>query len=202
MPRPARSIPGLLFRYWSQLAIIVAAVLILFGVLGAEGAQKVGWILLGVVLGARAVVWVAEALMAPREDPSAPTTTRRRIASAATWTARLSVWTVLAGLVMVFAGLFYDPLQEAGWWIVTAGIVGAFVAFVVGVAVASPRRLLALGLGLAAIAVVALAAVEVGRHARDDVSAAAEELPGNRGEGFEQTLRDGAEEVWTRIWPW
>ena len=34
------------------------------------------------------------------------------------------------------------------------------------------------------------------------MDAAAEELPGNRSDGFEQTLRDGAEEVWNRIWPW
>jgi hypothetical protein len=27
-------------------------------------------------------------------------------------------------------------------------------------------------------------------------------LPGNRTDGFEQTMRDGAEDVWDKLWPW
>ncbi|HEY7707712.1 MAG TPA: patatin-like protein [Gaiellaceae bacterium] len=202
MPRPARTIPGLLFRYWSQLAILVAAVLILFGVLGAEGAQKVGWILLGIVLGIRTVVWLAEAFMAPPETETPPTHVERRVTDAAAWAARVAVWAGLAGLVLVIAGVFYEPLAEIGWWVVTAGILGVVLAFVVGVAVASPRRLVALGFAVLVIGVVALAALEVGRHARGDIEAAAEVLPGNRTDGFEQTMRDGAEDVWDKLWPW
>jgi hypothetical protein len=202
MPRPARSIPGLLFRYWSQLAILLSAILILFGVLGAEGAQKVGWILLGIVLGIRTVVWLAEAFLAPAETGSAPTRLERRVTDGAARGARIAVWAGLAGLVLVIAGVVYEPLAEIGWWVVTVGILGVVLAFVVGVAVASPRRLVALGFAVLVIGVVALAALEVGRHARSDIDAAAEVLPGNRTDGFEQTTRDGADDVWDKLWPW
>jgi hypothetical protein len=124
------------------------------------------------------------------------------VTDAAAWAARVAVWGGLAGLVLVIAGVFYEPLAEIGWWVVTAGILGVVLAFVVGVAVASPRRLVALGFAVLVIGVVALAALEVGRHARGDIEAAAEVLPGNRTDGFEQTMRDGAEDVWDKLWPW
>jgi patatin-related protein len=60
MPRGSRpSVAALMFRHWSQLAILIALILILAGVLGAEGAQKVGWLLLGAVVLARALAWLA-----------------------------------------------------------------------------------------------------------------------------------------------
>jgi patatin-related protein len=129
MPRKPWRIPGLLFRYWSQVAILLAAVLILFGVFGAEGAQKVGWALLAVVFGIRAVVWIVEAAVAR-------------------------------------------------------------------------RRTLRVVLAAAAVAVVALAGLEIGRHGTEDISAAASALPGDRDSGFEDWSRDKVGGAWDRVWPW
>jgi hypothetical protein len=211
MPRPPWTIPGLLFQYWSQIAILLAAVLILLGVVGVEGAQKVGWILLAVVVGARAIVWLAEQLMAPPRPrplhatagPPRPGETASTRASKAIGLLGLMALAVAGGgVLLVLAGLFSEPLLEPGWWVVAGGLLAAFLAFLVRVSLASRRRLLALVLAAVAFAVIGLAALEIGGHLREDLDTAGEWLPGSRGEGFEETVRYAADKAWDRLWPW
>jgi hypothetical protein len=111
---------------------------------------------------------------------------------------------VVAGLgaALLLAGLLVEGLREVGWWVIAGGLAVALVAFLARVGLASRRRLLALVLATATVAVVALAAIEVGRHGADDIDAGASVLPGNRSNGFEQTVRDATEEVWEHVWPW
>ena len=208
MPRPRRTIPGLLFRYWSQVAILLAAVLIVFGIFGAEAAQKVGWALLGIVVGIRAVVWLAEALTAaPRPAPLAAEPRRGRTGAerantVVRWIGLVALGVAAVGAALVVAGIFVDELSEPGWWVVAGGLAAALLAYLARVALASTRRGLALVLAAAAVGIVALAAFEVARHGREDVDAAASGLPGNRDDGFEETTRDAAETAWHHVWPW
>jgi hypothetical protein len=66
-----RSAPQLLWRYWSQLLLLIAATLILGGALfGNDGTSKAGWILVALTLAAKAVVWIASDLLGPRRAPS------------------------------------------------------------------------------------------------------------------------------------
>jgi hypothetical protein len=62
--------------------------------------------------------------------------------------------------------------------------------------------LLALVLAAATVGIVALASIEVARHGREDIGAAARIPPGNRSGGFEETVRNAAEQVWESVWPW
>jgi hypothetical protein len=148
MPRPRRTIPGLVFRYWSQVAILLAAVLISFGVLGAEGAQKVGWVLLAVVIGIRVVVWLAEALTAQQKPPplsaTAPPQSEQTSAIKASTVAEklglVAVGVAVLGGAVVVAGLFEDSFSEPGWWLIAGGVAAALLAFLARVGLASRRR--------------------------------------------------------------
>jgi patatin-related protein len=130
MPRRRRTLPAVLFRYWTQVAILLAGVLILFGVFGVESAQKVGWTLLALVIGTRAVIWLVEAVAEGR------------------------------------------------------------------------RGALKLVLAMLAITLLGLATLEIVRHSKEDLSAAASVLPGNGDEGIENAIRTAVGDVWERIWPW
>ena len=210
MPRPRRSIPGVVFRHWSSLAILLAVVLILAGVVGVEGAQKVGWVLLGAVVGIRALVWVAEALAVPPQRR--PLGTARPPARPAAGTASRTLRALgrvallvaaLGGAVVVVAAFgFDDQVSKAGWWAVAAGLATALSAYFLRVAIASRHRALALVLAGVAALVLVLASVEVARHGDDDIAVLAELLPGNRSKGFEESARSVAGEAWRRLWPW
>jgi patatin-related protein len=64
IPRSAPSLAGLALRYWAQLALIVAVVLVVAGALGIAGAGQVGWILGGGVLAALALAAVLRSMLA------------------------------------------------------------------------------------------------------------------------------------------
>jgi patatin-related protein len=216
MPRKLPTIPGILFRYWSQIAFLLAILLIVFGTLGVAGAQKVGWLLLFIVLGARSIVWLSEALLAsPRPAPlsarAPPITAQsegairvRHLAGHALWVAAIGI---ACGLVVVLIGLLSDAMQRIGWIIVFAAGAVAAVAALARFVLPSPRRAFAQLLALLAIAIVVLAGLEVSRHGGSDISAfVGRVLPGDATGGFESYVRDGwdwfVSEVWSRVWPW
>jgi hypothetical protein len=218
MPRPARSYPGLLFRYWTQVAVILAVLLILFGTLGVEPAQKVGWIVLLAAVGARAVVWIAEALLrppapppvpTPPEDPASPAgpphviTIKRYKLGRSISIAGYAVGVVAIGLVI--GGIWNDGVQIAGW-VAVAVAAGLLVA---GAAIRGdlprPRTLLARGLAALIVLVVAGAVVEAIFHLHDDLDKIVTYLPGDHDGGIEHYVRDVwnwfVENIWNRLWP-
>lgn len=178
----------LLFRHWASVALLLAAVLILAGILGVEAAQKAGWLLAGATLLALAAVWVAGAAVSrigvrAKDRPRHPM--RRRLLQGI----------VLVGLILGIAA------QGVDWLVIAAAILAGFglVGLVILWAFSAPdRRRLMMALAGLLVLVLALAAVEVARHGSDDVSSLAAKLPGERDAGIEQTVRD----QWAQLWPW
>jgi patatin-related protein len=61
-----RSFTQLLLRYWLQVLLLAAVLMILGGtILGAPATAKAGWVLAAIVFGGRVVLWIVRDLVAP-----------------------------------------------------------------------------------------------------------------------------------------
>jgi predicted acylesterase/phospholipase RssA len=112
----ARSLPRLVFRNVAVIALLIGVALIVLGILGVEGAQMSGWIVLGATALAQVAVWAATAWVgAPSRRPG------ERRSRLGRWLLRFVITIVT---IVLLAALFFG-LVEGGeevidwldeWW--------------------------------------------------------------------------------------
>jgi patatin-related protein len=183
--RPAR-LTTLVFRNWTQLALLLAIVLIVGGaLLGLDEAPRLGWWLAGLALVAQAAVWLTGALLSRRGARAKESATERNVR-------RGLAAAVLVGILVAIA---------AAEWIALAGAIAAALGAIglvhLWLTTAPDRYRLKIVGAVAVALLLALAVVEVLYHAGEDASNAVARLPGERDTSAEGVFRD----AWDAVWP-